>query len=68
MTGPRPGSAATVVGVDWPRSGPPTGYQVRADDATTTLSLGPAELTPLDRAPLARAPLDRSTRPEEILT
>jgi hypothetical protein len=39
------GRAATVVGVRWPRTGPPTGYEVRldGDPATRVVPLGSAD-------------------------
>jgi hypothetical protein len=49
LTGPRQGRAAIVVGVRWQPTGPPTGYEVRTDAATTTLTLDVDDLTPLDQ-------------------
>ena len=57
LAGPGGGRPGTVVGVRWPRTGPPTAYQVRVDPHTT-LTVDPDGL----------APIDRPAEPEPALT
>jgi hypothetical protein len=42
-TGPLRGRTATVVGVRWNEDGPPTGYDIHADEETVTV--GEADIT-----------------------
>jgi hypothetical protein len=49
LTGPGQGPPATVVGVCWARTGPPTRYEVCADTDPTTATLDADDLAALDQ-------------------
>lgn len=49
LTGPGQGQAATIVGVCWPRTGPPTRYEVRTDADITTLEMDVDDVVLLDQ-------------------
>jgi hypothetical protein len=49
LTGPEPGRTATIVGIRWPRTGPPTSYQVRTDADVTTLEVDVDDVVLLDQ-------------------
>jgi hypothetical protein len=49
LTGPEQGQAATIVGVCWSPTGPPTKYQVRTDANITTLEMAVDDVVLLDQ-------------------
>jgi hypothetical protein len=46
--GPERGRVATIVGLRWVRTGPPTAYEVRADAGLTTAAVDVDDVVPLD--------------------
>jgi len=60
LTGPHRGGDATIVGVQWPRSGPPPAYAARVDEGSAIVIAGVEDIAildlPRDRGPDARRP------------
>ncbi len=49
LAGPASGRAATIVGVRWPRTGPPIRYELRIDTGDATLEADVADVVLLDQ-------------------